>query len=48
MSLRENALALEVLSSDFWPAGFKELKRAEEADKESVAEDRVKLDEIVE
>ena len=48
MSLRENAFALEALSSNLRPAGFDESKRVEEADEESVAEDRVRLDEIVE
>ena len=47
MSLREKALALDALSSDLRPAGFEESKRAEEAEDESVADDKVKLDEIV-
>lgn len=48
MSLRENAFALEVLSSDLRPAGFEESKRADDAEEESVADDKVKLEEIEE
>ena len=42
-------MALEALSSDLRPAGFEaeESKRAEDAEDESVADDKVKLDEIV-
>ena len=47
LSLREKAFALDALSSDFRPAGFDESKSADEADEESVAEDNVKLEEMV-
>ncbi len=47
MSLREKVFALDVLSSDLQPAGFDESKRAGEAEDESVAEESVKLEEIV-
>ena len=38
---------LDALSSDLRPAEFEESKRAEEAEEESVAEESVKLEEIV-
>ena len=47
LSLREKAFALDALSSDLRPAGFDESKSADEADEESVAEDNVKLEEMV-
>ena len=39
-------MALDALSSDLRPAGFEESKRADDAE-ESVAEDNVKLEDIV-
>lgn len=46
--MRENALALDALSSDF-RLGFEVSKSAEEAEDESVvAEESVKLEDIVE
>ena len=46
--MRENAFALDALSSDLRPVGFDESKRTEEADEESVADDSVKFEEMVE